>query len=208
MISRSHKALKATALLLLLCVTPVYVHASLVTSPQVSGTIKTTNNQPILVNGNSAPSGTTILPGTTISTPEGVGATLSLGFADLEIAPGSEVVVEFSSDGKVTVRLVKGCALLKVKGNGQGSIDAPDGSSTKAANTADVCFPQGATNAIVNQGAASNAIGGGGGTTAGAGGAGGGGGLSKGAWIAILGGAGAGIITAIALAGGGTSSPA
>lgn len=196
--SRSHQALKATALFLLLCVTPVYVQASLLTVPQASGTIKTANNQAILVNGNAAPSGTTILPGTTISTPEGIGATLSLGFGDLEIAPGTEVVVDFDSNGQMTIKLVKGCALLKSKGNGEGTINAPDGSSTATGKngTADVCFPIGATAAIVNQGAAANAIGG---ASAGAGA---GGGLSTAAWVAILGGAGgAGTAATVALHG-------
>lgn len=158
MISGNRKIFRALALFVAFSVMQVYVLAgpslrfSLL---QSNGTIQTTNNQPIIVNGNSAPSGTTILPGSTIETPAGVGATLSLGFADLEIAPGSEVLVEFAADGSVKVTLNKGCAVLKKKDKTGGEILTPDGTLTKTNEDgkAAVCFPAGATSPIVNAGA-------------------------------------------------------
>lgn len=158
MIKGHRMIFKALALFITFSVMQVYVLAAPsfnLSLLQVNGTIQTTNNQPIIVNGNSAPSGTTILPGATIETPAGVGATLSLGFADLEIAPGSEVLVEFAADGSVKVTLKKGCAVLKKKDNKSGEILTPDGTLTKTNDDgkAAVCFPVGATSPIVNAGA-------------------------------------------------------
>lgn len=153
---------KASALLLVFCltclsvlaVTPVEVKIE-TALPQSGGQVVTTNNQPIIVNGNSTPPGTTILSGSTLETPPGVGATLQLGFADLEIAPGSEVLVEFTSDGNVKVTLKRGCAVLKKKDNQQGVIITPDGTTTEINKDkkAAVCFPVGATSPIVTAGA-------------------------------------------------------
>ena len=177
-----------------LAVTPA--EADIIASlQQASGQVVTTNNQPILVNGNSAPAGTTILSGATLETPPGVGATLQLGFADLDIAPDSEVIVEFTSDGNVKVTLKRGCAVLKKKDDKPGVIITPDGTTTQTneKKRAAVCFPLGATSPVVSEGAAAGA---------GAGAAGGavGGGISKALLTTlILGGVGGGIITAIAL---------
>jgi hypothetical protein len=175
-----------------LAATPV--EADIITSlQQTSGQVVTTNNQPIIVNGNSAPAGTTILSGATLETPPGVGATLQLGFADLEIAPDSEVIVEFTSDGNVKVTLKRGCAVLKKKDDKPGVIITPDGTTTETSKKkrAAVCFPLGATSPVVSEGAA-----------AGAGAAGGavGGGISNALLTTlILGGIAGGIITAVVL---------
>jgi hypothetical protein len=162
---------------------------------QGSGQVVTTNNQPIIVNGNSAPAGTTILSGATLETPPGVGATLQLGFADLEIAPDSEVIVEFTSDGNVKVTLKRGCAVLKKKDDKPGGIITPDGTTTETSKKkrAAVCFPLGATSPVVSEGAAAGAAGAAGGAV--------GGGISNALLTAlIVGGIGGGIIiTAVIL---------
>jgi hypothetical protein len=173
MISGYRLIFKALALLVTFSVMQVYVLAGPSLNfpvSQANGTIQTTNNQPILVNGNSTPSGTTILPGSTIETPDGVSAKLSLGFADLEIAPGSEVLVEFAADGSVKVTLKKGCARLKKKDGTSGEILTPDGTTTKTDNdgNAAVCFPLGATSPTISAGAGVA------------------GGLSDAAWAAII----------------------
>lgn len=150
MILDCHKTLKGIALVVALCVMQVYVLASPAspsnegTTPQANGTIKTTNNQPVIVNGNSVQPGTTILSGSTIQTPAGVSATLQLGYADLEITPGSEVTVEFTSDGKVTVNLKNGCVALTTRKNSTGLINAPEGRSTivREDSRVEVCYPE------------------------------------------------------------------
>jgi hypothetical protein len=156
---------RAITLLVTFSVLHVYVLTGAVKAsdpslkPQATATLKTTNNQSILVNGNSVTPGTTILPGSTVETPAGVGATLQLGFADLDIAPGTELVVEFAGDGSVKVTLKRGCAILKTNTANKGTIMTPDGTSTSTGDQkrADVCFPLGASSPIVNQGAAANA---------------------------------------------------
>jgi hypothetical protein len=191
---------KISAILLVFTMTCVSVLAAtpveadiLASLQQANGQVITTNNQPIIVNGNSAPAGTTILSGATLETPPGVGATLQLGFADLEIAPGSEVIVEFTSDGNIKVTLKRGCAVLKKKDDKPGVIITPDGTTTETnkKKRAAVCFPLGASSPVVSEGAA-----------AGAGAAGGavGGGISTTLLTTIiLGGIGGGIITAVVL---------
>lgn len=154
--------------------------------------VTTTNNLPITVNGASAASGANLLTGATIETPAGVGATINLGsLGELDIAPNTELTIDFDHNGNVvTVKLRRGCALLRTKNKVNGQIDTPDGTSTKTEEkrrSADVCFPIGATSPVVNQGAASAA---GAGAGAGAAAAGGGGGLSTAALAAILLGAG------------------
>ena len=112
--------------------------------PQASGTIKTTNNQPVIVNGNSVRPGTTVLSGSMIQTPAGVAATLSLGFATVEMTPNSEMMVEFAAGQNVKVTLKRGCALVRVTGNAQGTIISPDGSTTSTGDNnkqIQICSP-------------------------------------------------------------------
>lgn len=170
MIPRRKGIPKLVALLTIFCLMQVYVFAlapnsstpaesSTAAMPQAGGTIKTTNNEPVSVNGNSVKSGTTILSGSTIITPEGVGATIQFGSVVLEIAPNSEVIVEFTADGNVKVTLKRGCATLKSRGNASGIIITPDGTTTETGQRkrAAVCFPLGATSPTVTQGAGTGA---------------------------------------------------
>jgi hypothetical protein len=170
MISRRKGIPKLVALLITFCLMQVYVFAvppnsstptesSTAAMPQTGGTIKTTNNEPVSVNGNNVKSGTTILSGSTIVTPEGIGATIQFGSVVLDIAPNSEVIVEFTADGNVKVTLKRGCATLKSRGNASGVIITPDGTTTETGQRkrAAVCFPLGATSPIVTQGAGAGA---------------------------------------------------
>ncbi len=98
--------LRAVSLFAIFCILHVYVltrpapaaTTDVVASTVASGTLKTTNNQPVVVNGNSVRPGTTVLTGSTIETPASVGATLQLRSGDIQIAPNSEVTVEFTTD--------------------------------------------------------------------------------------------------------------
>jgi hypothetical protein len=114
-----------------------------VPQPQANGTLKTTNNQPVIVNGNSVRPGTTILSGATIQTPSGVSAIINLGFATVDISPDSEVLLEFTADGNVKVTLKSGCVLITTQGSAQGTIISPDGSITTTGDRhrAEVCSP-------------------------------------------------------------------
>jgi hypothetical protein len=170
--------------------------------PQTGGTLKTTNNQPIIVNGNSVRPGTTILSGSNIQTPAGVGATIEFGSATVCIAPNSSLVLEFTAS-TATVTLKTGCAILTPHGNATGTITTPDGTSTESKNgqSSDVCFAPNATAPVVNQGAAVNA-----GACAGAGTfVPSSSGVNRTLVAVLIAGAGFGTLAAILLAGGGSN---
>jgi hypothetical protein len=198
MFTRSRKILRGVALFVALSVMQVYAFAGTAASPstsdgaatistQTGGTLRTTGNKAITVNGNNVRPGTTILSGSSIQTQAGVGATISLGFAEVEISPNSDLSVEFDAGSTVTVTLRRGCVILRTHGNTQGTLITPDGTSTKTgeARLADVCYNEGGA-PIVNQGAAANAgAGAGASPVSGAGAVAGGSGISD-ALVAIL----------------------
>lgn len=183
-------------------------------APQaITGRLATRNNQSITVNGNPATTGATIMPGATIETGDGVGATIDLGpLGTIELAPNTKVQIEFS-DGQIKVTIIQGCAIVK-NSNGvlaqvytDKGLAAGNDPTQKPAGALDVCLPVGAPAPIVNQGAAANA---GAGSGAGAGAAAGGGGglfgLGETATVAIIGGgAFAAVTIPLALSGGNPS---
>jgi hypothetical protein len=200
---------KAIALLIVLSFLQLYVVSALAAPmlstetamppvpPQaITARLTTRGNQPVMVNGNSANTGATILSGATIETGDGVGATINLGpLGTIEIAPNSKVLVEFSN-GRIKVTIIQGCAIVRNKKGTVAEVYTDKGLATsndanqKQAGVLDVCYPSGAPSPIVNQGAAANA-------GAGAGAA--GGGLSKGALTALLLGGAAAIGIPVAL---------
>jgi hypothetical protein len=200
--SRFPKAYKAAALTLVLTLMNLYVGTALAAprSPQASGKLTTTGNQPVLVNGNSAGNGATILTGATIETGDQVGATIDLGpLGTVDIAPNTKIQVEFDENGNLKVVLVYGCVIARPKKGNHGEIYTEDGKQvthndpqSRPAAILDVCFPKGAPAPIVNQGAAANA-------GAGAGG-GGGGGISNELVGGLLGGIGGTVLIIILLA--------
>jgi len=132
--------------------------------PQANGgRVITRNNQTVTVNGNVVGNGATVLPGAIVETGERVAATINLGpLGSIEIAPNTKIKIEFS-DGQVKVTIIEGCAIVKNKQGvyaqiytDKGLVASNDGIQRRAAVT-DVCYPPGAPNAIVNQGAAANA---------------------------------------------------
>ncbi|HEX8493344.1 MAG TPA: FecR domain-containing protein [Pyrinomonadaceae bacterium] len=218
---KNRKALKALAIFLAFSLTQLYVHttlagpslvkkteAAMLLLPQAAGKLVTTGNQSVLVNGTSASSGATILTGATIETGDGVGATINLGpLGSIDLAPNTKVEITYE-DGKIKVKLITGCAIVKNKKGTQSQIDTEQGTATsndgKNAGLLDVCFPQGAPSPIVNQGAAANAGAGAGG---GGGAAGGGGGLSTGQTLALFGGVAGAVIIPVLLSRGDDPSP-
>lgn len=142
---------RVVALLTAFCVAQVYVLAGpvvtpAVPSPQAGGTLKTTDNRPVLLNGNSVRGGTTVLPNSSIETPTGTAATVQLGFAEVSISPGSDVVLDFTPSTDVTVTLKRGCVVITTRDNVQGIIIRPDGTSvaTGTGRVANACDRVGA----------------------------------------------------------------
>lgn len=228
---KNQKAVQALALLLVFSLTQVYVHATLAgpalaktfastttLPPQATGKLVTRGNQSILVNGTNASTGASILTGATIETGDGVGATINLGpLGSVDLAPNTKLVLQYDNGG-IKLRLLVGCTVLRNKKGKKAEIATEQGvaiqdegstSSAQGGVPIDVCYPAGAPNPIVNQGAAANAgAGAGGGAAAGTGSAGGGAfGLGTAGTIALIAGIGAAIIIPIALTRGDDPSP-
>jgi hypothetical protein len=189
---------KAIAVLVALAVTQVYVQinlagptiaalneaaVSVLQGQQAVGKIVIDGNNTVMLNGVAVTDGASMLDGSTIETPDGVGATLDLGpLGEIDLAPGTLAVITYS-DGKMKVTLKRGCAVIRPKKNVDATIDTPDGLSTSAPEENDknkkrraaVCFPLGATSAIVNPSVVAGA------------GAGGGGGIGLGTGLGITG---------------------
>lgn len=134
---------------------PVSVKAGALV-PEGAGTFKSTNNQPIIVNGNSVKPGTTILSGADIETPAGVGATFQLGPVTMDVAPGSALLLEFTAT-EVKVTLKGGCVTLRASGNATGIIILPNGSTLttdKNKNEISNCSGPGGTSGATQGGSA------------------------------------------------------
>jgi hypothetical protein len=161
MTSKSKNITTTTALFLIFAMSQVYVGASfarpaivrsenVATMPQQGpGILTTQGNKPIAVNGNSAISGATIVSGSNIETPEGVGATVALGLLGwLDIAPKAQLTLTFDRNGNVKVLLSHGCVVLHTRKNTTGEIDTADGMIGKSDPTKDdvlrVCSTRGA----------------------------------------------------------------
>ena len=203
---RRRRASKAVATLLLFAVAQVAIQiafaapATSVTTPvpipqQFVARLTTRNNQPITVNGNSAATGASILTGATIETGADQSATVNLGsLGTLDIAPNTKLVLTYDDNGNVKATIIFGCAILTAKKKTKGEVATEQGGTAGKTDPAkggilDICFPPGAANPVVGQGAAA-AAGAGAGVPAGVAAGGGGGlfGLGVPTTIAILGG--------------------
>ena len=157
----------------------------------------TRGNQPILVNGLSAAPGASIVTGATIETLADQTAEINLGsFGTLELAPNTQLRIDYDQNGNTRVTLIRGCAVLRSKKNAEGEIVTEQGPAAKndkkkKNSVLDVCFINGQT--TVGQNAAANAISGVQTATTG----GGGGGLSTAATAGILAAVGGGILVAV-----------
>ena len=136
------KASKALALLVAFALLQVYVLATPratitntandarsndASSALLFGRLSTFGAGKVTVNGSDAPSGTTILSGAQIETPEATGATVTLAsVSTLDIAPKTRLTISFSKDS-VTVNLIAGDARLTTGEGVRGTLTAPDG---------------------------------------------------------------------------------
>lgn len=159
MAPQSSKLFKVIALSLVICVTQVYVMANPVASAKSAttnmalGKLILSGNQTILVNGNSASTGTTIFSGSQLQTPEGVSGSVQLGEAGrLSIEPNTNLTVTFDKSN-VDVRVAKGNAFLLTNAGVKGTITTPDGTTTASTTSPLPAAPAGGTGKGVAAGA-------------------------------------------------------
>src|SRR5215212_7139548 len=152
---------KAIAALLLFSIVQLGLAAPSATTipPQLAGRLKTSNNQPIMVNGLSANTGASILSGATIETGADQSATVNLGsLGSLDIAPNTKLVLTYDEQGNVKALVLFGCAILTAKKKTSGEIATEQGSAGKTdpatGGKLEICFPQGATAPTLGPGVA------------------------------------------------------
>lgn len=112
---------------LALAITLGVLQVQMLAVPRLMGTLRTRANRPVLVNGNKAGSGTTILSGARIQSPDKVGATVDLAsLGKLDFAPNTDFVVTFDASN-VSVQLKAGYVVLTTKKGIAGVVTTPDG---------------------------------------------------------------------------------
>jgi hypothetical protein len=99
---------------------------------EVFGRLSSVGYGKVIVNGNEVFSGTTILSGAQIQTPDTTAAIVSLGSAGkLDIAPKTSLTLTFDRSS-VVVNVVSGDALLTTNAGVKGLLTAPDGQTKTA----------------------------------------------------------------------------
>jgi hypothetical protein len=137
--SVSRKTFKIISVAAALCLFQVYVLAG-ATTPNATaanglmlGRLMLAETESILVNGNSANSGTTILSGSQLQTPENVEATVQLGSAGtLYIQPSTNLTVTFDKTN-VNVKVAAGNAFVAANAGVTSSVTTPDGKTSTTA---------------------------------------------------------------------------
>lgn len=139
--SVSRKTFRMISVMAAVCVFQVYVlagattrnvvatnaNASTAASGLMLGRLMLAGTESILVNGNSANSGTTILSGSQLQTPEGVEATVQLGSAGkLYIEPNTTLTVTFDKTN-VDVKVAAGNAFVAANAGVVSSVTTPEG---------------------------------------------------------------------------------
>ena len=141
MTQKSRRAASAIALLLVFSLSQLYVQANLavkspkaktsVAAPARTGKLMTRGNHPVSLNGNSTSSGTTVLSGSELQTPAGVGASVQLGRNGLvRLAPETSLTLNFDNES-IDVTLNSGYATLTTNEGIRGSITMPDGKTVR-----------------------------------------------------------------------------
>jgi hypothetical protein len=147
--SQRRNTLKPVALLLVFAVLQFCI---LITPAKASATTNTTStntpssvrfgqllmseNQSALVNGTSATTGTTIFSGTQLQTPDGVGATVSLGaLGRISVDPNTLLTLTFDKEN-VDVNVSAGNAVLTTTDGVKGTLTTAEGMklATNSAN--------------------------------------------------------------------------
>ena len=146
---RFKRITSATALFLALAMAQMYLPASFAESDgnpglvplailqQTTAVLTTTGNKPIVVNGASAITGTTIMTGAAIETPDQVGATIDLpGHFSLEISQKAKLTTDFDQSG-IKVNLIQGCVVLRTKKGTTGEITTSKGAVERSDGSKD-----------------------------------------------------------------------
>ena len=131
------KATSVIALFLVATVSLFYVQTTLAgpvtgaKSATVSGKLITSGDQPILLNGNQASTGATVLSGTQITTSEKSSASVQLGaLGSLDIAANTDLNVVFN-EKSVAVSLNSGYVTLTTNEGVSGTITTSEGATVK-----------------------------------------------------------------------------
>ena len=116
---------------------------------QLAGRLKTSNNQPVTINGLSANTGASILSGATIETGADQSATVDLGpLGSLDITPNTKVVLTFEQ-GNAKATVITGCVTLKAEKGTTGEVANEQGSLSKTdpavGGMLNNCSPKGPT---------------------------------------------------------------
>ena len=91
------------------------------------GKLKTRDNKPVMVNGNKATSGTTLVSGSQIQCPDKVGATVDLGaLGRMDMAPKTAVTLSFNASS-IFVQLRSGYVVLTTSKGVSGKVTTPEG---------------------------------------------------------------------------------
>lgn len=162
MILKQLTASRAIAILLMFAIAQVSLQVGLAQGPPFIARLSSIKgNQPILVNGLSASLGASIVTGATIETLADQTAEINLGqFGTVELAPNTQLKLEYDQNGNTKITLIRGCAILRSKNKAKGEIVTEQGPAAQndkdKDSVLDVCFVNGQT--TVNQNAAANAI--------------------------------------------------
>lgn len=140
---------RAIAALLLLSLVQFSLQAAALIPQQLAGRLKTSNNQPVTINGLSANTGASILSGATIETGANQSATVDLGsLGALDITPNTKVVLTFEQ-GNVKATVITGCVTLKTRKGTAGELATEQSSIGKndaaTGGTLNNCSPVGST---------------------------------------------------------------
>ena len=112
---------------LALAITLGALQVQMLAAPTIMGTLRTRDNKPVLVNGNKVSTGTTILSGSRIQSPDKIGATVDVAsLGRLDFAPNTDFVVTFDAS-KITVRLKAGYMVLTTRKGICGMVTTPEG---------------------------------------------------------------------------------
>lgn len=145
--SVSRKTLRMISVVAAVCLFQVYVLAGattpnvVATNPNATpaanglmlGRLMLAGTESILVNGNSANSGTTILSGSQLQTPANVEATVQLGVAGkLYMQPNTNLTVTFDKTN-VDVKVAAGSAFVAANAGVMSSVTSPDGKTSTTA---------------------------------------------------------------------------
>jgi len=140
---------RAIAALLLFSLVQFTLQAATLIPQQLAGRLKTSNNQPVTINGLSANTGASILSGATIETGADQSATVDLGpLGSVDIAPNTKVVLTFEQ-GNAKATVITGCVTLKAEKGTTGEVANEQGSLSKTdpavGGMLNNCSPQGPT---------------------------------------------------------------